>query len=229
MQTRSKFPKTLLFFFLIPYLAVLILTALDCFMDFAYQEFFWVKEWMVLIPRQLEYYLLIAVLYGAFGVMGYYLFYGRRWEKIVAPIVTVVASFLLPAARYLVHHIGFGPRLTNVDMLDIFNEDTTVAITMLAHGVVILLVLLAQYFFRILVLEGNLKNGAKFCSPRHPVALAMLIYFGALAVLATVNFFVTGVFDGLAILSLLVEYVIDASGFWIAVNASRVLTNWHKG
>ena len=44
MQSKKIFPKTLLFFFLIPYLAVLLFTALDCVANYKYIEWYWVTE-----------------------------------------------------------------------------------------------------------------------------------------------------------------------------------------
>ena len=61
MQTKKTFLKTLLFFYLIPHLAVLLLTALDCVVNLKYLEWYWLKEWMVVLPETVAYYLLLVM------------------------------------------------------------------------------------------------------------------------------------------------------------------------
>ncbi len=227
-QSKTVFPKALLFFYLIPYLAVLLFTALDCVMNFAYYEAFWVKEWMVPLPEMIGYYLLIGMIYLSFGIAAYYVFFGKTWERWTAPAVMVVLSFLLPVARYLVRHIGYGSRLTNVDMLDLYNEDVTVAVTMFLYAGLALFVILAERAYYAWILRESPANERKPFSPKHPIGITMMIFFGAVAVFSTLNFVLGEDYSGAAIGSLLLEYVIDFAGFALSVFAAWMIGKWEK-
>ncbi len=226
MQTKSKFPKLLLFFFLIPYLAVLLFTALDCLINYAYIEWLWVTEWMILIPETIGYYLLCAMLYALFGVMAYKIFFGKRYEKWILAILVPLCSFLFPFLRYIVRHFGYGSLLTNVEMLEIYNDDVTVGVTMLAYALIALLVILVERAYYAWILREPPKKEGKIYSPKHPIGITMLIYFAAMFLFSVLTFIFAGEISAEAILSLTVELVIDASGFWIAVFAAYTLRKW---
>lgn len=226
MQTKTTFPKTLLFFYLIPYLAVLLLTGLDCLMNFKYLEWYWVKEWMVILPETLAYYLLLAMVFAFFGIVAYYIFFGKTWQKWTISILSVVASFLFPCLRYLVRHIGYGDYLTDLDMLDMYNEDVTTGVSLLMYCILSLFVILTERAYYAWILREKPNTDAKVFSPKHPVGMTMLVFFAALATWTTVNFFMVGNFAKENIFSLLLEYVIDFAGFWVAVFAAHILTKW---
>ena len=226
MQSKKIFPKTLLFFYLIPYLLVLLFTALDCVANYMYIEWYWVTEWMVVLPETIGYYVLLAMVYAFFGVTAYYIFFGKTWQKWTVSVVSVLASFLFPVLRYVVRHIGYGGYLTNVDMLDLYNEDVTTGISLLMYALLALFVILTERAYYAWILRVEPTNEKKIFSPKHPVGITMMLFFGAIAVWATVNFILMGEFTGEAVLSLLVEYVIDLSGFWIAVWAANTHLKW---
>ncbi len=227
MQTRTKLPKALLFFYFIPYLAILFLTALDCVLNFAYLTEFWIKEWMVALPETLAVYLLTAMIYGSFGMVCYFIFFGKRWEKWTMALLSLVLAFLLPFSRYVVRHIGYGQTLTNLDMLDLYNEDVTFGVTMLIYAALALLVILLERAYYAWILRTEPRNEAKIYSPKHPVGLSMMIFFGAMIALATLNFIMNGDFGGAAFLSIGLEYVIDIAGFWIACFTAYMLRKWY--
>lgn len=227
MQTKKTFPKTLLFFYLIPYLAVLLLTGLDCVVNYKYLEWYWLTEWMVLLPETLAYYILLATVFSFFGIVAYYIFFGKTWQKLVISFVSVLASFLFPCLRYVVRHIGYGDYLTNVDMLDMYNEDVTTGVSLLMYCVLALFVILTELAYYAWILREKPRADVKVYSPKHPVGISMLIFFGALAVWTTINFFMAGDFSKENILSLGLEYVIDLAGFWIAVFAAHTLEKWN--
>ena len=228
MQSKKIFPKTLLFFFLIPYLAVLLFTALDCVANYKYIEWYWVTEWMVVLPEMIGYYLLLAMIYAFFGITAYYIFFGKTWQKWAVSVISVVASFLFPVSRYVVRHIGYGGYLTNVDMLDLYNEDVTTGISLLMYTLLALFVILTERAYYAWILRVKPTNEKKTFSPKHPIGITMMIFFGAIAAWATVNFVLVGEFTGEMILALLVEYVIDIFGFWIAVWAANIHLKWEE-
>lgn len=223
MQTKTTFPKTLLFFYLIPYLAVLLLTGLDCFVNFKYLEWYWVKEWMVMLPETLAYYLLLAMIFAFFGIVAYYIFFGKTWQKWTISILSIVASFLFPCLRYIVRHIGYGDYLTDLDMLDMYNEDVTTGVSLLAYCGGALIIILLIYAFYMVILREKPRTDV---SSKNPVGMTMLVFFVVIATWTTVNFFMVGDFAKENILSLLLEYVIDHAGFWVAVFAAHTLAKW---
>lgn len=226
MQTKTTFPKTLLFFYLIPYLAVLLLTGLDCFVNFKYLEWYWVKEWMVMLPETLAYYLLLAMIFAFFGIVAYYIFFGKTWQKWTISILSIVASFLFPCLRYIVRHIGYGDYLPDLDMLDMYNEDVTTGVSLLMYCILAILVILIERAYYAWILREKPRTDVKVFSPKHPIGMTMLVFFAAIASWTTVNFFMVGDFAKENILSLLLEYVIDLAGFWVAVFAAHTLAKW---
>lgn len=228
MQTKKIFPKTLLVFYLIPYVAVLLFTALDCVANFKYIEWYWVTEWMVVLPETVAYYILLAMTYAFFGIVAYYIFFGKTWQKWTISVISVLASFLFPCLRYIVRHIGYGDYLTNVDMLDLYNEDVTTGISLLMYCVLALFVILTERAYYAWILRVKPSNEKRIYSPKHPIGLTMLIFFGAIAVWATMNFILAGEFTTETALALILEYVIDLSGFWIAVFAAYVHIKWSE-
>ena len=226
MQTKKIFPKTLLFFYLIPYLAVLLFTALDCVANFKYLEWYWLTEWMVMLPETMAYYILLAMIYAFFGITAYYIFFGKTWQKWTVSVISVLASFFFPFLRYVVRHIGYGSYLTNVDMLDLYNEDVTTGISLLMYCVLALFVILTERAYYAWILRVKPDTANKTYSPKHPVGISMMIFFGAIAAWATVNFFLAGDFTTETVLALVLEYAIDLSGFWIAVFAANTHLKW---
>ena len=223
MQTKTTFPKTLLFFYWIPYLAVLLLTGLDCFVNFKYLEWYWLKEWMVVLPETVAYYLLLVMVFAFFGIVAYYIFYGKTWQKWTISVISVAASFLFPCLRYIIRHIGYGDYLTNVDMLDLYNEDVTTGVSLLAYCGGALIIILLVYAFYMVILREKPRTDV---SSKNPVGMTMLVFFVVIATWTTVNFFMIGDFAKENILSLLLEYIIDFAGFWVAVFAAHTLAKW---
>ena len=223
MQTKKTFLKTLLFFYLIPYLAVLLLTALDCVVNLKYLEWYWLKEWMVVLPETVAYYLLLVMVFAFFGIVAYYIFYGKTWQKWTISVISVVASFLFPCLRYIIRHIGYGDYLTNVDMLDLYNEDVTTGVSLLAYCGGALIIILLVYAFYMVILREKPRTDV---SSKNPVGMTMLVFFVVIATWTTVNFFMIGDFAKENILSLLLEYIIDFAGFWVAVFAAHTLAKW---
>lgn len=226
MQTKKTFLKTLLFFYLIPYLAVLLLTALDCVVNLKYLEWYWLKEWMVVLPETVAYYLLLVMVFAFFGIVAYYIFYGKTWQKWTISVISVAASFLFPCLRYIIRHIGYGDYLTNVDMLDLYNEDVTTGVSLLMYCILALFVVLTERAYYAWILREKPRTDIRPFSPKHPVGISMMIFFGALIAWTTVNFFMIGDFAKENILSLLLEYIIDFAGFWVAVFAAHTLAKW---
>ena len=226
MQTKKTFLKTLLFFYLIPYLAVLLLTALDCVVNLKYLEWYWLKEWMVVLPETVAYYLLLVMVFAFFGIVAYYIFYGKTWQKWTISVISVTASFLFPCLRYIIRHIGYGDYLTNVDMLDLYNEDVTTGVSLLMYCILALFVVLTERAYYAWILREKPRTDIRLFSPKHPVGISMMIFFGALIAWTTVNFFMIGDFAKENILSLLLEYIIDFAGFWVAVFAAHTLAKW---
>ena len=223
MQTKKTFLKTLLFFYLIPYLAVLLLTALDCVVNLKYLEWYWLKEWMVVLPETVAYYLLLVMVFAFFGIVAYYIFYGKTWQKWTISVISVTASFLFPCLRYIIRHIGYGDYLTNVDMLDLYNEDVTTGVSLLAYCGGALIIILLVYAFYMVILREKPRTDV---SSKNPVGMTMLVFFVVIATWTTVNFFMIGDFAKENILSLLLEYIIDFAGFWVAVFAAHTLAKW---
>ncbi len=228
MQTKKFIPKILLFFFLIPYAAMILFSVLHCLLYYAYFEWFWLPEWPMHLAETIADYLLWIMVYGMFGVIAYSIFFGKKAVVWLMPLISVIASFFLPISRYFVRHIGYGADLTAEDMLYWFEKDVSAAVTLLIYTILALLVTLVERIYYALVMRTTPDNMEKTISPKHPIGLTMMLFFGSILVWTTVNFVLIGEYTLDTFLALGLEFVIDISGFLISVFVADVLSKWTK-
>lgn len=220
-------PKTLLFFYLIPYLVGLFFTALYCLGEVFFWQSLWLEEWMVGIPAFLSEYILFMTVYAFFGICAYFIFFGKMWQKIVVPVISVVCAFLFPSLRYLLRHVICGPHLDDLTMYDMYADDVAAGILLASYCIIALLVILMERAYYAWILRETPVNDKRTFSPRHPVGLTMLLFFAGIFVWTLVEYVLMMEYSLSSILLLLLELVIDVAGFWVATLAAGAVSKWH--
>ncbi len=227
MQTKKIFPKLLLFFYLIPYLAALIFTGFSCLCDVYLYEWSWLAEWMAPVSGAVGDYILFAMVCLFFGIMAYAVFYWKPWQAVLVSGISLLAAFLFPFSRYLVRHLIFGSYGDRYSMLDMFLDDAAWSATLLSYTILALFVILLERTYYAFILRKRPCDEKKILSPKHPIGLSMLIFFCALMVSSTVFFFLDEfAFENIWDLGL--EYLRCAAGFFLACFSAGVLSKWTK-
>ncbi len=228
MKSTKIFPKTLLFFYLIPYCITLLFTALYCFGEVLYMRTLWMTEWMVGIPAYLSEYLMFIMVYALFGVCAYYIFFGKLWQKIAIPAISVVCAFFFPALRYLIRHIICGSYLDDLAMYDMYADDVAMGVLLASYCLIALLVILIECAYHAWILRDVPRDDRSAFSPRHPVGLTMLIFFVGIFVWAMIGYVLVGEYTLTSLLMLLLELAICTTGFFVATFAAGKISKWSK-
>ncbi len=228
MKKISVIPRTLIFFYGIPYLVALFFTALYCFGEIFFWQWMWLTEWMIGIPAFLSEYTLFMTVYGFFGICAYYVFFGKRWQKIAVPIISVVCAFFFPALRYLLRHLICGGYLNDLDMYDMYADDVMAGFLLASYCVIALLVILIERAYYAWILRESPVDRKRTFSPRHPVGLTMMLFFACIFVWGVVEYVLLGEYTWTSALMLLLELAIDVAGFWAATLAADKVSKWHK-
>ena len=218
---KKAIGKILLAVFIIPLGAALVLTALHCFFNNYYFEWYWIAEWMCNLPELLAYYIVYASVFASFGVIAFFIFFKKAGSAVLISAMFVVIAGVFPLLRYVVRHFFYLSVYSGTVMMDIFMTDSETSLILLGYvAIFLLIVLLERAFYRWILKETPMRTGKMF-SPKNPIGLAALIFFAALAVLSTLLFVLGGEYEVENILSLALEYVIDLGGFFaVAFGAS---------
>ena len=208
--------KSILFVFLIPLGAALLLTALYCLFTNMYYEWFWLPEWLTYLPETIADFVVYASVYASLGVVGYFVFYHKAGRAVLMSAIFAATAFSIPFFRYLVRHLCLGASANVVDMLDFFVVDMETSLYLLVTYSVGLFILWAEKAFYCWVIKEKPSADARVISPKNPIGLAMLIYFSAMLVLAVILFTVGGEYSAQSFLALGMEFVINIGGFFLA-------------
>lgn len=225
---KRVIPKLLLFFCLIPWGASLLFAVIDCIFNIKYLDWLWIPDFCMVIFDLLSYYLLEMTAFATFGIFAAYIFFGRPIKAVFLTLGTLVMTFALPYSRYLIHHMLLSGVMYDIAMLDYFNDARWFAETMLMNGILFLMAcLLTKLFYRVISKKGE-DLPTKMLSLKDPHNIASLIFCAAAVLLATILFFDAGAFTGENILSLIVEYVINAVRFFVIAFTVITTVRWNK-
>ena len=210
-------PKLLLFFCLIPWAAALIFTTADCLFNLMYLEWLWIPDWCMVVFNMLSYYLIELTAFALFGIFSFYIFYGKAYKAVILTVLALAATVLLPLSRYFIGHILLTDTMYDTAMLVYFSENWLFAQTLLMNAILFLIAVLLTKLFSRMFITRYADIPQKALSLRNPLNLASLIFCSAAVILASVLFVSMGVFSFESILSLLVEYLINAVRFFVIV------------
>ena len=225
---KRVIPNLLLFFCLIPWGASLLFAVVDCIFNIKYLDWLWIPDFCMVIFDLLSYYLLEITAFATFGIFAAYIFFGRPIKAVFLTLGTLVMTFALPYSRYLIHHIFLSGVMYDIAMLDYFNDARWFAETMLMNGILFLMAcLLTKLFYRVISKKGE-DLPTKMLSLKDPHNIASLIFCVAAVLLATILFFDAGAFTGENILSLIVEYAINAIRFLVIAFTVITTVRWNK-
>ena len=225
---KRVIPNLLLFFCLIPWGASLLFAVVDCIFNIKYLDWLWIPDFCMVIFDLLSYYLLEIAVFAMFGIFAAYIFFGRPIKAVFLTLGTLVMTFALPYSRYLIHHIFLSGVMYDIAMLDYFNDARWFAETMLMNGILFLMAcLLTKLFYRMISKKGE-DLPTKMLSVKDPHNIASLIFCVAAVLLATILFFDAGAFTGENILSLIVEYAINAIRFLVIAFTVITTVRWNK-
>lgn len=225
---KRVIPKLLLFFCLIPWGASLLFAVIDCIFNIKYLDWLWIPDFCMVIFDLLSYYLLEMTAFATFGIFAAYIFFGRPIKAVFLTLGALVMTFALPYSRYLIHHMLLSGVMYDIAMLDYFNDARWFAETMLMNGILFLMAcLLTKLFYRVISKKGE-DLPTKMLSLKDPHNIASLIFCAAAVLLAMILFFDAGAFTGENILSLIVEYAINAVRFFVIAFTVITTVRWNK-
>jgi hypothetical protein len=193
-----------------------------------YLDWLWIPDWCMVVFNMLSYYMIELTVFAMFGIFAAYIFFGRPIKAVFLTLGTLVMTFALPYSRYLIHHIFLSGVMYDIAMLDYFNDARWFAETMLMNGILFLMAcLLTKLFYRMISKKGE-DLPTKMLSLKDPHNIASLIFCVAAVLLATILFFDAGAFTGENILSLIVEYAINAIRFLVIAFTVITTVRWNK-
>ena len=136
---------------------------------------------------------------------------------VILAVLSLAASVLFPLSRYFIGHMLLTDVLYDTAMLVYYNENWLFAQTLLMNAILFLLAVLLTKLFAGILFGKRLEMPKKALSLRNPLNLAALLFCSAAVVMATVLFVFSAVYSFDGILSLLVEYLINAVRFFVIV------------
>ena len=214
---KRVIPKLLLLFCLIPWGVSMLFTIVDCVFNLMYLDWLWIPDWCMVIFNMLSYYMIELTAFAMFGVFAYYVFYGKAYKAVILAVLSLAASVLFPLSRYFIGHMLLTDVLYDTAMLVYYNENWLFAQTLLMNAILFLLAVLLTKLFAGILFGMRLEMPKKALSLRNPLNLAALLFCSAAVVMATVLFVFSAVYSFDGILSLLVEYLINAVRFFVIV------------
>lgn len=225
---KKKILKLVCYTLFIPLSAALLFTALHALFLNLYFDYdhFWVSEWMLALAETMAYYLVYAALFFSLGISAYAVLFKKTWPALGICAAYFAGAFLYPMLRYLVRHFCLMSSTNWADMAELYTEDMTTALNLLIYFAIGIGIVWLEKAFYCWILKEKPQREGKFFSPKNPIGLAFFIFFAAWAVLATINFVISGEFSGENIVSILLEYTICIAGFFLAVLGAYLAGKW---
>lgn len=205
--------KTALWLCLIPTAASLLLTVAECILTNQFYSWFWIPEWLCEVTALLARYIAEFAMFVCIGIAACIVFY-QKWQKAIYFSLLPIAFTVLPLLWYLLRHLFFMGTATVDEMMLYFVDDTSVALYFLIYGVAAVLILWAVKGFYAFILKETPEKGGSAFSPRRPVGLSALIFFGGLTAISAVYFTVVGEYGVGNFLSLGLEVLINTAGYF---------------
>lgn len=202
---------------ILPLAMIFLMTSIYCLFSNMYLDWYWVEEWMYALPQTVADMLELAVVYLSLGVLSHFVYFAHaKLAAILTPVYAVIL-FVIPLAQYLIRHLFFASTMDRSSMEEWFQIDIFDAIYLVfyyALGLLVVWTLRAIWAW--ILLQKPVAKG-KIFTVKHPVGLAMTIYFAANSSISTILFLSGGAFSAEHIWSILMEYGINLIGFVIAI------------
>ena len=215
---KREIPKLLLFFCLIPWGAALLCTIIDCVFNIMYLDWLWIPDWCMVFFNMASYYLIELTVFALFGIFSAYIFFGKASKAVFLTVLAFVGTILFPLSRYFVGHMLLTDTMYDTAMLSYFNENWVFVLTLLMNAILFLVAVLLTKLIAVSFIPAyRTAVTEKMFSLRNPLNLAALIFCVAAILLASVLFVSNGSFSLEAIVSLIVEYVINGVRFFVIV------------
>jgi hypothetical protein len=214
---KRVIPKLLLFFCLIPWVAALIFAVVDCIFNVMYLEWLWIPDWCMVIFNLLSYYLIELTAFSLFGIFSAYIFFGKKSKAILLTVLAFAGTVIFPFSRYFIGHMLLADTMYDTAMLSYFSDNVLFVQTLLMNALLLLIAVLLTKLFSGILYKNPADVEGKMFSLRNPLNLAALIFCAAAVLLASVLFVSVGDFSFEGVLSLFVEYVINAVRFVVIV------------
>ena len=214
---KRVIPKLLLFFCLIPWVAALIFAVVDCIFNVMYLEWLWIPDWCMVIFNLLSYYLIELTAFSLFGIFSAYIFFGKKSKAILLTVLAFAGTVIFPFSRYFIGHMLLADTMYDTAMLSYFSDNVLFVQTLLMNALLLLIAVLLTKLFSGILYKNPADLEGKMFSLRNPLNLAALIFCAAAVLLASVLFVSVGDFSFEGVLSLFVEYVINAVRFVVIV------------
>ena len=214
---KKTYGKLILWLGVLPTVVIFLMTSIYCLFSNMYLEWYWVTEWMYTLPQTAADYVEMLLVYLLLGLTAHIVFFEKGSRGALMSLLSAVALFAIPLLQYVIRHLFFVNTMDRSVMAEWFNIDIFDAIYLLfyyALGLLVIWILRAIWAW-ILVQKPAAKG--KIFTVRHPVGLAMTIYFTAHSAIATIMFISAG---GANFGGLLFEYGINLAGFVISVAAA---------
>ncbi len=228
IDMKRVIPKLLLFFCLIPWGASLLFAVIDCIFNIMYLDWLWIPDFCMVIFDLLSYYLLEIASFALLGIVAAYIFFGRVYKAVFLTLGSFAMALAFPFSRYLIQHMLLAGTMYDIAMLDYFSEALLFAQTMLMNGLLFLMACLLTKMFHSLIFKKGDELPTKMLSLKNPQNIASLIFCAAAVLLATLMFFDFGDYSGESILSLTVEYAVNAVRFFVIAFTSFTVVKWNQ-
>ena len=212
---KRVIPKLLLFFCLIPWGAAMIFTVIDCIFNIMYLDWLWIPDWCMKIFNLLSYYTIELMLFSLFGIFSAHIFYGKAYKAVLLTALAFAGTVVFPLTRYFVGHMLLTGTMYDTAMLAYFNENWLFAENLLLNAILFLIAVLLTKLFASVVFKNPGRMPEKMLSLRNPLNLAALIFCSAAVIMASILFISVGELSFESVLSLLVEYLINAVRFFV--------------
>lgn len=225
---KRVIPNLLLFFCLIPWGGAMVFTVIDCIFNLKYLDWLWIPDFCMVIFDLISYYLIELAAFAMFGIFSAYIFFGRTYRAVILTVSAFAATVILPFSRYLIRHMLLTDVMYDIAMLDYFYDDWLFVQTLFINAILFLFAVLLTKLFHRMILKNGVELPSKLFEIRNPQNIAALIFCAAALVLATILFFSVGDYSLEGVLSLVVEYFINAVRFFVCIFVSFITVKWNK-
>ena len=223
---KKALPKLLIFFYVIPFVASLLLIGADALFNAMYLDWLWIPDWAMVVPYMLGYYVANFMIFAILGIIAYYIFFEKAIKSVLITIVSLLLIMIIPTSHYLLQHLILKDVMYDVAMLDYFYDFQTSIFLFLMNAGLFLIAALAVRAAYALFLMKKPQDIAKIWTPRHPVGLSAMLFYAVAVILATVLFIEGGMFTADTFLNLGLEYLLNILRFVLTVFAAYMAKKW---
>ena len=214
---KRVIPKLLLFFCLIPWGAAMIFTVAECIFHILFLDLGDITDWGIAVSNLLSIYMLELLVFALLGICSSYIFFGKAYKAALLTVLTMAGTIFFPFTRYFVGHMLLTDIMYDTAMLNFFNENWLFAENLLMNAILFLIAILLTRLFSGMLFKDFRAVPQKMLSLRNPINFATLIFCAAAVIMASILFVSMGDFSFDSILSLLIEYLINAIRFFVIV------------